>query len=69
MKHKKNGLVPDDVFMSRRDQIAAQALTGILSGVVYSDEAWTAETVCFAAVECADELIDQLKKEPGIAPG
>ena len=50
MKHENNGLIPDDVFMSARLQIAAQVLPVIVADV-YPDLA--AEE----ALEYADALI------------
>lgn len=61
--YKDNGLVPDDVFMSRRDQIAALAMSGILAGVVTSGNTWTAENAAQAAVDSAEALIEKLDEE------
>jgi hypothetical protein len=63
MKHKNNGIVPDGIWMSRRDQIAAQVLSGVMAGAVSTGEPWTVEDVSQIAVECSDALIDRLDNE------
>lgn len=58
MKHKNNGLIPDDVFMSARLQIAAMAMQAMLS-IRSRRPDWLAK----CALEYADALIEAEKEQ------
>lgn len=56
MKHKNNGLVPDDLFMTRRDQMAALAMQGLLAGGL----PMSPTAIASQSAEYADALIERL---------
>lgn len=55
--HKDNGIVPNDVFMSKRLQVATQ-LMGSLMTTIQKEQLWQSSEFIHVALVCADKLIE-----------
>lgn len=53
-----NGLVPDDLFMSRRLQVATQLMAGLMVSFG-EDQGWVSRDLATTSLYAADELIKQ----------
>lgn len=59
-KHPNNGLVPDNVFMSKREQFAAVAMQALISK---TDGSAAAPQVAIAAFAYADAMLMYIDQE------